>query len=86
MSSTPNVPAAKGRRVRCAKGWMRSAGGANRPNGSATSYVENCTPLREARESPQMVEQEPERAGPRPVTVESQQSVQRPWWRRVFGR
>jgi len=29
---------------------------------------------------------EPERAEPRPVTVESQESVQRPWWRKVFGR
>jgi hypothetical protein len=41
----------------------------------------------EARESPQTVGEEPERAKkPRPVTVESQESVQRPWWRRVFGR
>ena len=27
-----------------------------------------------------------ERAEPRPATVESQETVQRPWWRRVFGR
>ena len=40
---------------------------------------------REPRESPQTVEEEPERAAPRPTTVESQESVQRPWWRRVFG-
>ena len=40
----------------------------------------------EARESPQTAQEEPERAEPRPVTVESQESVQRPWWRRVFGR
>jgi excisionase family DNA binding protein len=40
----------------------------------------------EARESPQTVGEEPERAEPRPATVESQESVQRPWWRRVFGR
>jgi excisionase family DNA binding protein len=40
----------------------------------------------EPRESPETVEKEPERAEPRPVTVESQESVQRPWWRRVFGR
>ena len=39
----------------------------------------------EPRESPQTVEEEPERAEPRPVTVESQESVQRPWWRRMFG-
>jgi hypothetical protein len=43
-------------------------------------------PPSEARESPQTVEDEPERAaGPRPTTVESQEGVQRPWWRRVFG-
>jgi hypothetical protein len=42
-------------------------------------------PPPEARESPQTVEEEPERAEPRPVTVESQESVQRPWWRRMFG-
>ena len=40
----------------------------------------------EARESPETVEEEPERAEePRPTTVESQDPVQRPWWRRVFG-
>ena len=38
------------------------------------------------RESPETVEEEPERAEPRPVTVESKEPVQRPWWRRVFGR
>jgi hypothetical protein len=40
----------------------------------------------EARESPQAARKEPERTGPRPATVESQETVQRPWWRRVFGR
>jgi len=39
----------------------------------------------EARESPQTVEVEPERAEPRPATGEAQEGVQRPWWRRVFG-
>ena len=39
--------------------------------------------LREPRESPQTVE-EPERAEPHPATVESQEGVQRPWWRRWF--
>jgi hypothetical protein len=37
------------------------------------------------RESPQTVEEEPERAEPRPSTSESQEGVQRPWWRRWFG-
>jgi excisionase family DNA binding protein len=39
----------------------------------------------EERESPETVEEEPERAEPRPATVESQEPVQRPWWRRMFG-
>ena len=42
--------------------------------------------VRESRESPQIVEEVQERAEPRPTTVESQESVQRPWWRRVLGR
>jgi hypothetical protein len=40
----------------------------------------------ERPEAPETVEEQPERAAPRPVTVESQESVQRPWWRRVLGR
>jgi hypothetical protein len=40
---------------------------------------------REPRESPQTVEEEPQRAEARPVTVESQEGAQRPWWRRVLG-
>ena len=35
--------------------------------------------------SPETGKGEPERAGTQPDTVESQESVQRPWWRRVFG-
>ena len=42
--------------------------------------------LRKPRESPQTVGEESERAEPRPVTVESQESVQRPWWRKLIGR
>jgi hypothetical protein len=42
--------------------------------------------LRETRESPETVEEQQGRGQPRPATVESQESVQRPWWRRVFGR
>jgi hypothetical protein len=42
--------------------------------------------LRELRESPETVEEEPERAEPHSATVESQEGVQRPWWRRIIGR
>jgi excisionase family DNA binding protein len=41
--------------------------------------------LREARESPQTVEEEPERAEPRTTTGGTQEGVRRSWWRRVFG-
>jgi hypothetical protein len=40
----------------------------------------------EARESPQTVEEGPERAEPRPATGEAQEGVQSPWWRRLFAR
>ena len=39
----------------------------------------------EARESPQTVEEEPERAVPRPAAGGTQEGVRRPWWRRVLG-
>jgi hypothetical protein len=39
----------------------------------------------EPREATETVEDEAQEARPRPVTVESQEGVQRPWWRRVFG-
>ena len=42
--------------------------------------------VREPRETTEAVEEEPERAEPRPATGESQETVQRPWWRSVFGR
>ena len=37
------------------------------------------------RESPQTVEEASEGAEPRPGTEESQEAVQRPWWRRWLG-
>jgi hypothetical protein len=39
----------------------------------------------EARESPQTIEEEPEEADPHSATEGAQESVRRPWWRRVFG-
>jgi hypothetical protein len=39
----------------------------------------------EARESPQTVEDESERAESRPDAGGVQEGAQRPWWRRVFG-
>jgi excisionase family DNA binding protein len=41
-------------------------------------------PPTDERESPQAVEEEPERAEPRPATGEAQEGARRPWWRRVF--
>jgi hypothetical protein len=41
----------------------------------------------EERESPQTVEDEPERAEEvRPATGGAQERLQRPWWRRILGR
>jgi hypothetical protein len=41
--------------------------------------------LSQSRESPQTVEEEPERAESHSATGEPQEGVQRPWWRRWFG-
>ena len=43
-------------------------------------------PQEESPEAAETVKVEPEGAVPRPTTVESQEGVQRPWWRRVFAR
>ena len=40
---------------------------------------------RDAPEAPQTAQEEPERAETRLAKVESQESVQTPWWRRMFG-
>ena len=37
------------------------------------------------RESPVSAEEGPEGAGPRPGAEGTQEAVQRPWWRRMFG-
>jgi len=42
--------------------------------------------LRESQESPEEAEEEPERAESRSNAGEVQRTVQRPWWRRVFGK
>jgi excisionase family DNA binding protein len=42
--------------------------------------------LREARESPETVEEELQRAAPHSATGGAQEGVRSPWWRRVFGR
>jgi hypothetical protein len=40
----------------------------------------------EPPESPETVEEEPQRAEPQPDAPGAQEPVQSPWWRRVFGR
>ena len=41
--------------------------------------------LRQARELPESVDEEPERAEPDAATGEAAEGVQRSWWRRIFG-
>ena len=40
---------------------------------------------REPRQSPQTSEEQQVRGQPHPATVEAQEGVRRPWWRRIFG-
>src|SRR5215204_1227376 len=51
-SSAPNRPAAKGQSPHCTRTWTRRVGGAKRPNGSATTYVENYSPSDSNSENP----------------------------------
>jgi len=50
-----------------------------------TSRIPAIEAPQEARESPETVEEASEGREPRPTTGSSQEGVQRPWWRRVFG-
>jgi hypothetical protein len=68
---------------------VRSLEEANRENrriiAALTSRIPAIEAPQEARESPQTVEEERERAEPHSAAGEAQEGVQRPWWRRVFG-
>jgi hypothetical protein len=51
-----------------------------------TSRIPAIEAPAEPRESPETVKQEPERAEPPFATGVAQESVQRPWWRKLIGR
>jgi phage shock protein A len=40
----------------------------------------------EAADAPETAEEAPDRAEPRSATGGAQEGIQRPWWRRMFGR
>jgi hypothetical protein len=69
---------------------VRSLEEANRENrriiAALTSRIPAIEAPSEARESPETVEEEHDRAESRPDAPGSQEGVQRPWWRTVFGR
>lgn len=68
---------------------VRSLEESNRENrriiAALTSRIPAIDAPSDERESRETVE-EPERAEPRPDRVEVQEGVQRPWWRKLFGR
>jgi hypothetical protein len=67
---------------------IRSLEEANRENRRIIAALTSRIPAieaPEARESPETVEDEPERAEPRPDTPGTQESERRPWWRRLWG-
>ena len=51
-----------------------------------TSRIPAIEAPQEATGGAETVEEEPQRAEPHPATGAAQEGVQRPWWRRVFGR
>jgi excisionase family DNA binding protein len=50
-----------------------------------TSRIPALEAPQEATGGAETAEEEPERAEPRSATAASQEPVQRPWWRRMFG-
>ena len=68
---------------------VRSLEEANRENrriiAALTSRIPAIEAPQEAAHAQETVEQEPERAQPRPAAPGAQDGAQRPWWRRVFG-
>jgi predicted DNA-binding protein YlxM (UPF0122 family) len=59
--------------------------GLTQANAQLAARVPELEAPQEAAEAAETVEEEPERAEPRPATVESQEGARRPWWRRMFG-
>jgi predicted ArsR family transcriptional regulator len=53
---------------------------------SMSQSMQALTGAAEPQESPETAEEAPERAEPRPATEGAQESVQRPWWRKLIGR
>src|SRR5215210_1519700 len=51
-----------------------------------TSRIPAIEAPQEAREPAETVEETPDKAEPRPATGGAQESVQRPWWRKLIGR
>jgi excisionase family DNA binding protein len=52
----------------------------------AAEFEAELEAIREAREAPQPIEEASDRAEPRSATGGAQESVQRPWWRKLIGR
>jgi hypothetical protein len=57
----------------------------SRANEEQARTIRQLEAPQETTETFETAHEEPERAEPRPTTVETQEPVQRPWWRRVFG-
>ena len=55
-------------------------------NAALAAKVPELEAAESREETAEGAAEEPERAEPHSATVESQEPVQRPWWRRVFGR
>jgi predicted DNA-binding protein YlxM (UPF0122 family) len=59
--------------------------GLTQANAQLAARVPELEAPQEPSEAAETVEEEPERAEPRPDTPGDQEGVERPWWRRVFG-
>jgi hypothetical protein len=59
---------------------------ANAEQARTIRAIEAPVTQEESPEDAVTVEEEPERAEPRPGAAGAQEGVQRPWWRRIIGR
>jgi hypothetical protein len=65
--------------------WREQARITDRLLSAAMERIPAIEAPQEGSESPETVEEEPERAEPRSAPGGAQEGVQRPWWRRMFG-
>jgi hypothetical protein len=66
--------------------WREQARITDRLLSAAMERIPAIEAPQKSTDASETVEEEPDRAEPRPATAGAQEGARRPWWRRVFGR